>query len=197
MDIYGIFRKKFNTDGPGITDLVGLAKCPLHCKYCLNKKTIESNITRSVSNEELFEDVMHEFCYFIATGGGITFGGAEPLLQWKEILEFSKLVPKPISINIETSLQIEKEAIENLISTIDFWLIDIKTLDNDLYKQYTGGDNKIVLDNLNVLLKVQDKCKIRIPIIPNYKNKEVALKEAKKIKELGFTNVEVFTYVIR
>ena len=102
-----------------------------------------------------------------------------------------------INLNIETSLQIENEAIKQLIPIIDFWLIDINTLDNNLYKQYTGGDNKIVLENLNILLQVKDKCKIRIPIIPNFKNKEIALKEYEEIKKLGFNDIEIFNYIIK
>ena len=197
MKIYGISRKKLNTDGPGITNLVALANCPLCCKYCLNKNIIKNNTIYEVSNEELLNDVMQEYCYFVATNGGITLGGAEPLLQWKEILDFYNILEPKVSLNIETSLQGKGEAIEALKPIINFWLIDIKTLDNNLYKKYTGGDNKIVLENLNRLLEVQDKCKIRIPIIPNYKDKEIALKEYEQIKEMGFNNIEIFNYIIR
>ena len=197
MKIYGISRKKLNTDGPGITNLVALANCPLDCKYCLNKNIIKNNTIYEVSNEELLKDVMQEYCYFVATNGGITLGGAEPLLQWKEILDFYNILEPKVSLNIETSLQGCSEAIEALKPIINFWLIDIKTLNNNLYKEYTGGDNKIVLENLNRLLEVQDKCKIRIPIIPNYKDKEIALKEFNQIKKMGFDNIEIFNYIIR
>ena len=103
-----------------------------------------------------------------------------------------------MNINVETSLQVPREAILSLIPHIDHWIIDIKTLDSEIYKNYTNGNIDQMLENLNILAKeIPEKCKIRIPIIPNYKSKDIALNEEEKIKKLGFNNIEVFNYIIR
>ena len=39
----GIKRHKLNTDGNGVTTLVGFHGCPLNCKYCLNPQTKSSD----------------------------------------------------------------------------------------------------------------------------------------------------------
>ena len=193
-----IIRHRINTDGNGITSLVALPNCPLSCKYCLNAKALNEYIPYQYSEQELLDNLLQDACYMIATDGGVCFGGGEPLLQYKSIVEFSKIKPEWMKINVETSLQISKEAIIELIPYIDYWIIDIKTLDSDIYKNYTEGNIDQMLENLNLLAKeVPHKCKIRVPIIPNYKDNDIANKEAEQIKNLGFNNIEVFNYIIR
>ena len=193
-----IIRHRINTDGNGITTLVALPNCPLSCKYCLNARALKENIFYQCSKEDLLELLLQDACYMISTGGGVCFGGGEPLLQYKSIIEFSKIKPEWMKITVETSLQVPKEFIIELIPYIDYWIIDIKTLNSELYKKYTTGNIDQMLENLNILAKeVPEKCKIRIPIIPNYKSKDIALNEEEKIKKLGFSNIEVFNYIIR
>ena len=193
-----IIRHRLNTDGNGITTLVALPNCPLSCKYCLNSKALKEYKTYQYSEQELINNLLQDACYMIATNGGVCFGGGEPLLQYKSIIEFSKIKPEWMKITVETSLQVSKEAIIELIPYIDYWIIDIKTLDSDLYKKYTSGNIDQMLENLNLLSKeVPHKCKIRVPIIPNYKDNDTANKEAEQIKNLGFNNIEVFNYIIR
>lgn len=193
-----IIRHRINTDGNGITTLVALPNCPLACKYCLNAKALKEYETYQYSEQELIDNLLQDACYMIATDGGVCFGGGEPLLQYKSIIEFSKIKPEWMNINVETSLQVPREAILSLIPHIDHWIIDIKTLDSEIYKNYTNGNIDQMLENLNILAKeIPEKCKIRIPIIPNYKSKDIALNEEEKIKKLGFNNIEVFNYIIR
>lgn len=57
---------------------------------------------------------------------------------------------------------------------IDFWYVDIKDINEEIYKEYTGQSNKIVLDNLTMLAKTiePEKICIRIPLIPKYNTLE-------------------------
>ena len=196
--VHRILRHRIETDGKGVTALIGLTLCPLSCKYCLNRKTLNSNDFFRISPEELLEFLMQDACYMIATGGGATFGGGEPLLQYKDIEEFAKIKPEWLKINIETSLQVPEEVIRRLLPHVDQWIIDIKTLDEDIYNKYTGWMISDMLRNLDLLAKsAPEKCRIRIPVIPNFKDKKTALEEEKLIREKGFTDTEVFDYVIR
>ena len=187
-------KKRIGTDGPGITDLVALAGCPLSCEYCINKEELKTS-AYNVTPEKLLELVMAEACYFFATGGGVTFGGGEPLLQASGIREFAEIKPEWMKINIETSLNISSAAVSSLIPYVDRWIIDIKSLDKNIYKNYTGQDNDMVLSNLELLDK--EKCFIRIPIIPGYKDKETAAAEESKLRGRGFKNIEVFEYIVK
>ena len=196
--IYRVIRHRIGIDGEGVTSLVALSGCSLSCKYCLNARILKRGIVYEVSPEALLGDVLRDACYMIATGGGVCFGGGEPLLQYEAIAEFAKIKPDWMYITIETSLQATKEAVLSLLPYVDFWIVDIKTLDAELYRDYTGGNIDTMLDNLDILSEFAlDKCQVRIPIIPNFKDKETALLEEKEIRKKGFTDIDVFEYIVR
>ena len=197
LKIQGIARTKLGTDGHGVTDLVAMAGCPLSCEHCLNKKLLAEAPVRDVSAADLLTDVMEEACYFVATGGGVAFGGGEPLLQWEEIVEFAGIMPDWMQLTIETSLQAPRRAIETLLPVTDLWFVDIKSLDPSIYARYTHGSLDVALSNLQLLLPVADKVKVRVPSIPGYKGRDVAEAEGNEVRRMGFSDVEVFDYVVR
>lgn len=194
--IYRVMRHRIGIDGEGITSLIGLTGCPLSCKYCLNKKVLESKREKDVSPRELLDTVIQDACYMIATNGGVTFGGGEPLLQYKDMIEFAKLKPCWMHLNVETALQAPAEAVEELLPYVDYWIADVKTLDASLYKEYTGKAIDTMLCGLDILAEhARDKCLIRVPIIPGFKDREKAIFEEQILKEKGFNNIDVFEYI--
>ena len=81
-DIMAISRLRMGTDGKGVRTLVGFYGCPLNCKYCANHYCHQSETVRAdYTPEELLEVLSIDEPYFLMTGGGVTFGGGEPLLQ--------------------------------------------------------------------------------------------------------------------
>ena len=86
--------------------------------------------------------------YAAMTGGGVVFGGGEPLLQSAFIHEVCKLTDARWNKRIETSLNVPWRCVEPVVEDIDEWIIDIKDIDRDIYKKYTGVNNKYVIDNL-------------------------------------------------
>ena len=49
---------------------------------------------------------------------------------------------------------------------VDLFLYDIKTLDNEKHRRYTGASNERILDNLKRLLSSGKAVIVRIPVIP-------------------------------
>lgn len=197
--VQAINRHKLLTDGEGVTTLVGLMGCPLKCSYCLNKDILSKNRFRQYSPEELAEEVLKDYCYFLATGGGVTFGGGEPLLYEEQILEFIRLLPQGVRVNLETSLNYHTQQFEELCKLVSFFMIDIKTLDETVYRKYTGRDMDRVKEHLE-FLRIRgyaDKCKIRIPVIPGFVSEAEAEKEKVLLQDKGFIHTEVLRYVIR
>ena len=73
-------RLRMTTDGEGVTTLVIFHDCPLRCKYCLNPFSFAPDTKREdLTPEQLYDKVKIDDLYFVATGGGVTFGGGEPL----------------------------------------------------------------------------------------------------------------------
>ena len=102
--------------------------------------------------------------------GGVTFGGGEPLLQSEFIRQFRQLCGPEWRITVETSLNVPQQNVEELISIIDNYIVDIKDMNNNIYQRYTGKNNENVLSNLRYLIG-KDKAKqivIRTPLIPSY-----------------------------
>ena len=89
-------RLRMATDGAGVTALVGAYGCPLQCKLCINPQTWHERSDGKASFErvtpvELYDRVKIDSLYYLATGGGITFGGGEPLLHTDFITAFRAL----------------------------------------------------------------------------------------------------------
>ena len=145
----GISRHRLAIDGEGVTTLVAFHGCPLHCKYCLNPHSLSKDtqcIERSV--KELIDEVRIDQLYFLATGGGITFGGGEPLLNSAYIKEFCRQCPKEWRISIESSLNVPRKNVEEVLPFVKEWIIDIKDMNSEIYKAYSGISNERVIDNL-------------------------------------------------
>ena len=87
--LLAVSRHRMATDGEGVTTLVAFHGCPLDCKYCLNPDCKHgAERFRDVTPEALLDEVMIDNIYFLATGGGVTFGGGEPLIFAHFIEEF-------------------------------------------------------------------------------------------------------------
>jgi len=198
-DIMDISRLRMGTDGKGIRTLVAFHGCPLACAYCANPHCHDINLLRAdYTAEELLQTLRKDAPYFMMTGGGVTFGGGEPLLQAEFIHDVCSKMDSGWNKAIETSLLADWQQIELLLDDIDYWYIDIKDVDGQIYKKYTGRDNCIVLENLKRLVAVipPEKICVRIPYIPEYNTKEHQLEEIEYIqneisREIG---IDAFEY---
>ena len=196
-EIMGINRHRMGTDRKGISTLITFYGCPLNCKYCLNPQCkSESTPCTYIEPNDLVNLLMVDDIYFKSTGGGIVFGGGEPLLNAEYIKEVCDLVPLQWKIRIETSLNVKWDKIELLLSYIDQWIIDIKDSNTEIYKNYTGADNLKVYDNvLRLSHKTgKEKLLIRIPKIPNYNTEKNIQESVKLYSNLG--NIDIFNYEI-
>ncbi len=200
LPVISINRHRLLTDGEGVTTLVGSFGCPLQCKYCLNPFAWAPDTKyRHYTAEALLEEVKIDDLYFQATGGGITFGGGESLLHAAFIREFRKICPKNWKLYAETCLNVPKHQIEQVLSAVDYYIIDIKDMNPVIYKSYTGMDNARVLKNLEFLLKETDAehLRVRVPLIPSYNTKEDMEKSIRQLTEMGIKYIEPFSYIIR
>ena len=198
--IMSINRHRLGIDGDGVTTLVAFHGCPLRCRYCLNPRCLGPDEKfRIYTPAELFAATCIDELYFLASGGGITFGGGEPALRPEFIKEFREICGEEWKLNIETSLNVPEENINRLLDVTDFFIIDIKDINNDIYKSYTGQDNSAVISNLKVIAgngRAND-CLIRLPLIPGYNTDGDRDKSLVKLKEMGFTNFDLFNYIIK
>lgn len=195
--IIGISRHRMATDGIGVTTLVAFHGCPLHCQYCLNPQSLSPNgALRTITPTELYSEVEIYDLYFMATNGGICFGGGEPLLRSEFIVAFSKIMNPAWNLTLETSLNVPFMHLKRVAPLISEFIIDIKDMNPTIYKAYTTQENSIVLDNLAWLVEngYNEKTLIRLPLIPYYNCSEDVEKSKTILSQMGFSQFESFTY---
>lgn len=198
--IIGIARHRLSTDGDGVTTLVAFHGCPLRCRYCLNPQSLgDDKSFRDYSPDELYAETRVDELYFIATSGGVTFGGGEPCMRPQFIREFRNLCGEAWRLNLETSLNVPSASIEALLPVVNTLIIDIKDMNPDIYRSYTGQSNDRVIDNLRLIADAgrQGDCIIRLPLIPNHNDDSDREASRATLEALGFTRFDLFTYLVR
>ena len=198
--LIAINRHRLTTDGEGVTTLVGFHGCPLHCEYCLNAQCLQADgVWCRLTPGELYSEVEIDDLYFVATGGGICFGGGEPLLRSDFIKAFAEIMNPEWKLTIETSLNVPLENVKAIASLVQMWYIDIKDMNPDIYKAYGCKENKQVVSNLQWLAAngYADKVIIRLPLIPEYNTDEDRQQSQQQLEKMGFTNFDKFNYIVR
>lgn len=196
--LHVISRIRMATDGVGVTTLVTSVGCPLKCRYCLNPQTWQGDVRyRLVTVDELYDELKIDNLYFLATGGGIMFGGGEPLLQADFLKEFfEKYRSTGWKFNLETSLSVPWELIDKVADYVDWFFVDSKDMDPDRYHAYTDGDLNLFIDNLKALINRvgAEKITVRVPYIKGYNTREHVKENCKALQKLGVKHLDVFDY---
>lgn len=198
--LIAINRHRLTTDGEGVTTLVGFHGCPLHCEYCLNVQCLQADgVWCRLTPGELYSEVEIDDLYFMATGGGICFGGGEPLLRSDFIKAFAEIMNPEWKLTIETSLNVPLENVKAIASLVQMWYVDIKDMNPEIYKAYGRKENKQVVSNLQWLAAngYADKVIIRLPLIPEYNTDEDRQRSQQQLEGMGFTNFDKFNYIVR
>ena len=197
--IFAVSRHRLTTDGDGCTTLVTFNSCPLRCKYCLNKVSWEEEKGRVYTPETLYNEVKIDQLYFLATRGGVTFGGGEPLLQAEFIKAFRALCGNQWKLLAETSLNVPAEKVQAADTVLDGYMVDIKDMDPGIYETYTGKNNARVVENLEWLLHHgdPDRIVVRVPHIPNHNTEQDVTRSMEQLKAMGVVHFDEFNYIIR
>lgn len=193
-------RLRMRTDGQGITTLVCFHGCPLRCRWCLNPFSFAPETKRdNMTARELYEKVRVDELYFLSTGGGVTFGGGEPLLYPDFLQQFRQQCGESWHLCAETSLNVSWENVQTAAGCIDVFYVDCKDTDPDIYRRYTGKDNGLMLGNLRALLELigPDRIVVRLPLIPEYNTEEDRIRSKMLLEQMGLRHFDAFTYRIK
>lgn len=204
---FGVSRLRMGLDGRGVTTLVTFMGCQLSCKYCLNERCHgkvykDDGVTPCkgilmLTPQQLYDIVKKDNIYFQATGGGVCFGGGEPLEHPEFIMEFRKLCGMKWKITVETALACHPHNIELLAPIVDHWIVDIKDMNPRIREKYTGrvGDSAHQLCYLKQY-GIVDNVTIRVPHIPGFNTDEDVKRSIEQVKILGFKDIQEFEYLV-
>ena len=175
-------------DGPGIRTVIFLNGCSLRCKFCHTPETWKIK-ELNYTSEEIVEKVKRNKPYF-KNGGGVTFSGGEPLLQYEFLVNTCKLLKKEdIHIAIDTA-GIGLGNYDELFNTIDMVLLDIKHIDRDGYLNITGNDRFFeFMDFINKLNSTNLEVWIRQVIVPGVNDNSNYIKRLSDFIRVNINNV--------
>ena len=122
-------------------------------------------VGREVGAEELLDELISGASVLGESFGGFTFSGGEPLMQWEFLSELLRHLSS-YHRAIETSGYAEESVFRSVIDRCDLVIMDIKIADSERHKFYTGRDNRLILNNLALLLASGKPHVIRTPLIP-------------------------------
>jgi len=123
--------------------------------------------------EDLYYEIEKDKVYYTKSNGGITVSGGEPTQQPEFVASFlKKCKENGISTALDTCGYASKKVYEEILHYVDLVLLDIKHIDSEKHKEYTGVPNETILENAiwisNYLKENGKKMWIRTPIIPHY-----------------------------
>ena len=118
------------------------------------------------STDELLKVIEKERPFFDQSGGGVTFSGGEPLLYPDFLVEVLEACGRQgIHRAVDTSGFVKQETLLRVAKHTDLFLYDLKMVDAEKHRQYTGSDNPLILANLQALAESGAAIQIRIPLI--------------------------------
>lgn len=160
------------------------------CIYACPENCLE--ITgRKITAKELADELKKSADVLGNDFGGFTFSGGEPLAQPEFLLELIEEL-KDYNLCIETSGFCDSKTFKAVIGKLDFIIMDLKLIDSEMHKKYTGVGNEIILRNFEILKESLKPYIIRTPLIPNVTDTNENLEGIERI--LGDSKWEKLPY---
>jgi len=195
--INSITRLRIHSDGVGVRSVIFMQNCPLSCFWCCNPETRTGNSHKVLSPEALYQYLQGDIPYFLASGGGLTFSGGEPLLYVAFLERFITRYCQNFTVDLETSLYASQQVLETMIPLIHTWNVDFKVFDPNKHRDFTGVSNQKILENL-AFLSTQvppERIILTYPVIPGYNDsKENIVAMIRFMKEHGLYQAELHPY---
>lgn len=126
-------------------------------------------VGQKISAAEAAEQLSRDALFYEESGGGVTISGGEPLLQLPFVDELIGLLhDAQINVALETSLNFAWDQIQNTVLKADSVLVDLKTMDMEKAKEYTGQSLRHVQDNIRELVRAGRPPSINFPVVPGW-----------------------------
>ena len=124
-------------------------------------------VGREMDAQDVMKEIMEDIKYYRQSGGGVTISGGEPLVQKEFTFEILKHCREQgIQTAIETNVAMPWKDISFILPVTDLIMLDIKAMDDDVHKKWTGVSNARILENIKKLSEKEIPLIIRTPVIP-------------------------------
>ena len=149
----------------------------ISCGACVKAcpEEARASMVTLMDADDVIREVMKHRLFYSYSGGGVTFSGGEATSQ-PEFLDYvsKELYDSGLSIDLESCGYFDFESVRPALERMDLIFMDLKHMDPELHRQYTGVSNERILENIARLgsLKQEPETVIRIPVIGGVNNSE-------------------------
>ena len=147
------------------------------------------------TSEELAKRLIKDRDVYEMSGGGVTFSGGEPLMQWEFVSEvFARL--GGVHKAIETSGFSADGVFSSAMRETDLIMLDWKVSDPALHKKYTGASQEPIRRHAEMLALGSTPFILRLPIIPEVNDKRAHFEAAAELvaHAKALVRVEILPY---
>jgi pyruvate formate lyase activating enzyme len=152
---------------------------------------------RSVTAEQLVDELTRDSAFFRRSGGGVTIGGGEPTAQAEFVADVLGLCKRRyLHTAMETCGHVEWERLERLLEYLDLVYVDLKHMDDERHRDFTGVSNELILENVK---RSAARCSVivRIPVVPGFNDTEENIRATAGFAASlgdGFEHLELLPY---
>jgi len=152
-------------DGAPLTDRTKCEACGTCTEACYAGAREVAGRTMRV--EQVMEAVERDRPFYEESGGGVTLSGGEPLRQpafTAAVLREAKR--RGLHTALDTCGHASWREFERLRQDVDLFLYDLKLVDSERHRRYTGVGSTRILANLRELSRLGHRIVLRVPIVP-------------------------------
>ncbi len=143
--------------------------------------------------EDLVEELLRDKVFFSTSNGGVTLSGGEATFQADFAIQVaSGLQAKDVHVALDTCGYCSESTFRDILSHVDLVLYDLKVMDPQRHKEYTGVPIERVLSNAVILAQSGKPVWIRTPVIPGYTDDEDNIRAIARFIVEKMPNVERF-----
>lgn len=141
------------------------------CTACGKCATVCPTLAMEMSGKEYSEDqIMHEIekemLFMDRSEGGVTFCGGEPLMHPEPLIRLlGRCGDLGIHRAVDTTLYATKERVRSVMDRTELFLVDLKHMDSETHRRFTGVSNERILTNIRMVAEAGMDFIIRIPLI--------------------------------
>jgi pyruvate formate lyase activating enzyme len=149
-----------------------------------------------MSIDDVVKEATKDWAFYQSSNGGVTFSGGEPLIQaaFAERLA-EKLKALYFNLAIETCGYVYWQDGKKVLEKMDQILYDVKHMDSEKHRKFTGVDNKLILDNAKKCVELGKSLIIRIPVVGGVNDDEDNIdKTAAFASEIGVQEIHLLPY---
>lgn len=156
-----------NLNVPGKIDHTKCITCGKCVDVCYHRALEMSG--KDMSVEDLMVELYKDRIVYKRSGGGITVSGGEAFVQHEFLLELLKTC-KSLGWHtaIETTGYTTTEVLDEVVPYLDLVMMDIKHVDPEVHKEYTGVSNERILENALYISHLAKEMIVRVPVIPGF-----------------------------